>query len=106
MENASHQAVTFTPLTVASGPRSRSFNAWLHDGNVLEGLRQQLRVGYHGEAAKIVESANARLTRSLGSGFRSEAQLTSADIGNVSLAASGLQINLRAGGHLKILYGL
>lgn len=43
--------------------------------------------------------------RATPSGFRGEAKLISADVGNVSLAASGLQINLRAGGDLTILYG-
>ena len=78
----------------------------LKDDRFLQSLRQQLQVRYQAELDKIVASANARLTRSLGDGFRSEAHLTSSGVGNMQLLASGMRVNFRAGGDLKILYGL
>ena len=78
----------------------------LKDDRFLQSLRQQLQIRYQAELDKIVASANARLTGSLGDGFRSEAHLTSSGVGNMQLLDSGMRVDFRAGGDLKILYGL
>ena len=54
----------------------------------------------------MVGSVNARLTRPLGDGFRSEAHLTSAGVENMQVLDSGMRVDVHAGGDLKILYGL
>ena len=103
--DADQQLVRFPDLTVTSPSGSASLNAWLANSDVLQALQQRLRVAYQTEAAKIVSDASARLTRSLGGGFRSEAQLASASVGGIQLNANELQINLHANGQLKILHG-
>jgi Domain of unknown function (DUF4403) len=92
-------------LSTPSQSASTSSAALFKDDSFQEGLRQQLRIGYQAELDKIVASANARLTRSLGNGFRSEAHLTSSGAANIQLLASGMRVDFRAGGDLKILYG-
>lgn len=77
----------------------------LFDPALLQALREQLSVSFQGGFEQIVASANARLTRPLGDGFRSEGKLTSAGIGSVQLLSDRIQLNLQAGGHLKLIYG-
>ncbi len=72
---------------------------------MLQALREQLSVGFQAGFDQIVASANAKLTRPLGDGFRSEGKLTSAGIANVRLLPDRVQIDLRAGGRLKLIYG-
>ncbi len=79
---------------------------WLKDDSHLQALRQQLRVSYEAELTKIVSSVNARLTRSLGNGFRSEAHLTSSGLANIQPLVEEIRVDFRASGDLKILYGL
>ena len=57
-------------------------------------------------ADNLLSAANARLNRPLKDGFRMEGHLASARLENVSLPAEGVVIAVRAGGELKILYGM
>ena len=75
------------------------------DPALLQALRDQLSVDFKAGYDEIVASANARLTRPLGDGFRSEGKLTSAGIANVLLLSDRVQVNLRADGRLKLIYG-
>jgi len=75
------------------------------DPALLQALREQLSVDFKAGYDEIVASANARLTRPLGDGFRSEGKLTSAGIANIQLLSDRIQVNLRADGHLKLIYG-
>ena len=75
------------------------------DPALLQALREQLSVSFQAGFDQIVASANARLTRPLGDGFRSEGKLTSAGIANVQLLSDRIQVNLQAGGRLKLIYG-
>ena len=79
---------------------------WFKDDAHLKALREQLRIGYQDQLNKIVASANNRLTRSLGNGYRSEAHLSSSGIGGVEPLDDGVRIDFRLNGDLKILYGL
>jgi uncharacterized protein DUF4403 len=72
---------------------------------MLQALREQLSVGFRDDFDRIVASANAKLTRPLGDGFRSEGKLTSAGIADVRLLSDRIQIDLRADGRLKLIYG-
>jgi uncharacterized protein DUF4403 len=104
--DADNALVQFPDLALSDSSLSAPLTAWLASSDALRTLQQQLRLGYQAELDKVVTSANAQLTRDLGRGFRSEAQLASAGIGGISLMAGGLQINLRAAGRLRIFYGL
>jgi hypothetical protein len=72
----------------------------------IQQLQQRLSTGYQDERDRLIAAVNAKLTRPLADGFRSEGQLQSAGLANVQLLSGGLQINLRAAGRLKLLYGL
>ncbi len=65
-----------------------------------------MRLAFQTEWQAILASANARLTRPLADGFRSEGNLTSAGLSKVALLPDGLRIDLRASGDLRILYGM
>jgi len=106
--DAGSQMIQFPDVAVSTTPESMtsSLAEWLKDDSHLQALRQQLRVGYQAELDKIVASANARLTRSLGDGFRSEAHLSSSGLANVQLLQKGIRADFHADGNLRILYGL
>jgi hypothetical protein len=69
-------------------------------------LRQQLRLDNQAEVEKIIASANARLTRPLGNGFRSEGRHASVGAAKVLLLSDRLRLDLRTSGRLKIFRGL
>ena len=102
------QTIAFPEISVSTSQQAgaTSAAALLKDDSFVQNLRQQLQVRYQAELDKIVGSVNARLTRSLGDGFRSEAHLTSAGVENMQVLDSGMRVDVHAGGDLKILYGL
>lgn len=103
------QVVRLDDLTFASDAseaESSSFAAMFNDPSLLQALREQLRLGYQAELERIIASANTRLSRNLGDGFRSEGRLTSVGLSKVMLLSGSLRLDMRADGRLKILYGL
>jgi hypothetical protein len=80
--------------------------ALMSNSAFVQTLQQRLSTGYQAERDRIIAAANAKLTRPLADGFRSEGQLQSAGLANLQLLPDGLRINLRADGRLKLLYGL
>jgi hypothetical protein len=85
---------TDTPLT-----------GFLGDPALMQML-QQVQIAFQNEQQAIIASANARLTRPLADGFRSEGSLKSAGVSKVLLLSDGIRLDLRASGDLRILYGL
>ena len=79
---------------------------FLNDPALMQTLRQDLRVALPAGQQAIIASANARLTRPLADGFRSEGHLTSAGLSRILLLSDGVRLDLRASGELRILYGL
>jgi Domain of unknown function (DUF4403) len=73
---------------------------------VLAKLRDTMSVDYGVAYQNLLDAANEKLTRPLKDGFRMEGHLSSAKLEKVYLPADGIVIALRAGGELKILYGL
>ncbi len=73
---------------------------------VLAQLRDKLSVDYGVAYQNLLNAANEKLTRPLKDGFRMEGRLSSAKLEKVYLPAEGIVVALRAGGELKILYGL
>lgn len=90
---------------LAEGTDAAAAAANAIDPALLQALRDQLSVDFKAGYDQIVASANACLTRPLSGGFRSEGKLTSADIANVLLLSDRIQVNLRADGRLKLIYG-
>lgn len=78
----------------------------LNDPTLMQDLKQQVRLAFQTEWQNILASASTRLTRPLADGFRSEGRLISADLSQISLLPDALRIDLRAGGTLKLLYGM
>ena len=80
--------------------------AQLDNPAFVQTLQQRLATGYQAKRDRLIAAANAKLSRPLADGFRSEGQLQSAGLANLQLLQDGLRINLRASGRLKLLYGL
>ena len=72
---------------------------------ILTQLRDKMSVDYGVAYQNLLNAANEKLTRPLKDGFRMEGQLSSAKLEKVYLPADGIEIALRASGHLKIMYG-
>lgn len=107
--DADAQTVQFSDFNVvpdSSVADGSPLAALLADPTLLQNLQQQVRLAFQTEWQAILASANARLTRPLTGGFRSEGSLTSAGLSKVSLLTDGLRIDLRATGDLRILYGM
>jgi hypothetical protein len=106
--DADGKVVQFPDLKLSTAGTSApgGLAAWFGDDDHVKALSEQLRLAYQDELNRIVASANARLTRSLGNGFRSEAHLTSSGVSRTELLDDGLRIDFRVGGDLNILYGL
>ncbi len=79
---------------------------WLDETKIFDILRQRLAISYKEAYEKLIASANARLTRPLGNGFRMEGRLAAARVDKILLLPDGLSVQLRASGALKISYGL
>jgi Domain of unknown function (DUF4403) len=73
---------------------------------IVSQLRDKMSVDYGIAYENLLNAANAKLNRPLKDGYRMEGHLSSAKLEKVYLAADGIEIALRAGGDLKILYGM
>lgn len=107
--DANAQTVQLSDLTAvpdSSALPGSPLATLLSDPTFLQDLRQQAGLAFQSEWQAMLASANARLTRPLAGGFRSEGALTSADLSKISLLSDGIRIDLRASGNLKILYGM
>jgi len=105
--DANMQTLRFSDLSItANSPTEDASSATLSNPGFLQDLQQQLSQTFQTEWQAALASANTRLSRPLGDGFRSEGHLASAGLSGISLLPSGLRINLRASGELRILYGM
>ena len=76
------------------------------DPALIQKLQDQVQVAYQEQTQAIIASANARLTRPLADGFRSEGHLTAASVTKVHLLSDAIRLDVRASGDLRFLYGL
>jgi Domain of unknown function (DUF4403) len=105
--DANAQTLQFSDLSiVANSPTEDASSATLGNPGFLQDLREQLSQTFQTEWQAALASANTRLSRPLGDGFRSEGHLASAGLAGISLLPDGMRINLRASGELRILYGM
>ncbi len=78
----------------------------LSNNDFLQQLKQKMALDYKAERDRLMTSANAKLSRPLSDGFRSDVQLASVGVSKIALTADALQVQLRAAGRLKLLYGM
>lgn len=107
--DANAQTVQFSDLAVvpdSSATEPSPAAKLMSDPTLIQDLRQQVGLAFQSEWQALLTSANARLTRPLSGGFRSEGNLSSVKLSQVSLLSDSIRIDLRASGNLKILYGM
>jgi Domain of unknown function (DUF4403) len=71
---------------------------------VMDALRQKLLADYKLQYDALVQQADAKLTRDLRSGFRSEGSFTSANIEKIVLLKDNIEIITRVTGTLRVVY--
>jgi hypothetical protein len=105
--DAATQTLRLSDFTFSSSPDEGSpLGRLMSDPALIQKLQDQVQVAYQEQTQAIIKSANARLTRPLADGFRSEGHLTAASVAKVLLLADGIRLDVRASGDLRILYGL
>jgi hypothetical protein len=109
--DADSQTLQFSDLSIAADTSaedsaSTTLSTTLGGSDFLQDLQQQLKQTFQTQWQAALASANTRLSRPLGDGFRSEGHLASAGLSGISLLSEGLRINLRASGELRVLYGM
>ena len=72
----------------------------------LSDLRDKISLDYATDYQNLLNALSKKLNRPLRDGFRLEGDVSSAKLDKVYLAADGIVVAVRAGGGLKILYGL
>jgi hypothetical protein len=71
---------------------------------IIDALRQKVLTDYKPQYDAVLKQANAKLTRDLGNGFKSEGSFTSANIEKVVLLKDNIEIIARATGTLRVVY--
>jgi hypothetical protein len=71
---------------------------------VMDVLRQKLLADYKPQYNAVLQQADAKLTRDLGNGFKSEGSFTSAKVEKVILLKDRIEIVARATGTLRVVY--
>ena len=71
---------------------------------MLDVLRQKVLADYKPQYDAVLHQANAKLTRDLGNGFKSEGNFTSAGIQKIVLLEDNIEIIAGATGTLRVVY--
>jgi hypothetical protein len=71
---------------------------------IFDAARQKVLSNYKPQYDAMLQQANAKLTRDLGNGFRSQGSFTSANIDKVVLLKDSIEIVARATGTLRVVY--
>jgi hypothetical protein len=71
---------------------------------IFDAARQKVLADYKPQYDALLQQANAKLTRDLGNGFRSQGSFTAANIDKVLLLKDGIEIVARATGTLRVVY--
>jgi hypothetical protein len=71
---------------------------------IFDATRQKVLSNYKPQYDAMLQQANAKLTRDLGNGFRSQGSFTSANIDKVVLLKDSIEIVARATGTLRVVY--
>ena len=71
---------------------------------VLDALRQKVLADYKPQYDAVLQQSNAKLTRDLGNGFKSQGSFTSATVQKIVLLKDNIEIIAQATGTLRIVY--
>jgi hypothetical protein len=71
---------------------------------VAAAIRQKLLADYTPQYDAVVQQANAKLTRDLGNGFKSQGSFTAANIDKIILLKDNIEIIAKATGTLRVVY--
>ena len=71
---------------------------------VLDALRHKVLADYKPQYDAMLQQANAKLTRDLGNGFKSEGSFTSANVQRIVLLKDNIEIIAQATGTLRVIY--
>jgi hypothetical protein len=71
---------------------------------ILDAARQKVLADYKPRYDAVLQQANAKLTRDLSNGFRSQGSFTSANVEKVLLLKDKIEIVVRATGTLRVVY--
>ena len=71
---------------------------------VVDALRQKVLVDYKPQYDAVLQQANAKLTRDLGNGFKSEGSFTSANVQKIVLLKDNIEIIAQGTGTLRVVY--
>jgi hypothetical protein len=99
--DAAGNGLTFDGAQVVSGAVTE---ATLDVSKILDVARQKLLADYKPQYEARLRQANAKLSRDLGNGFRSQGNFTSANIEKVVLLKDNVEIVARATGTLRVVY--
>jgi uncharacterized protein DUF4403 len=82
----------------------RSNGSTFDNSKILDALRQKILADYKPQYDAVVRQANAKLTRDLGNGFRSQGSFNSANVEKVLLLKDSIEVVVRATGTLQVVY--
>jgi hypothetical protein len=71
---------------------------------VLDALRQKVLADYRPQYDAVLQQADAKLTRDLGNGFKSEGRFTSAKVERIILLNDSIEVVAQATGTLRVIY--
>lgn len=98
-------AVGTTLVLDSAQPVSGTANGSTLDiSKMLDGVRQKVLADYKPQYDRLLQKADAKLSRDLGNGFRSKGSFTSAKVEKVLLLKDNIEIVVRATGTLRIVY--
>jgi len=71
---------------------------------IADAIREKLLAEYKPQYDALVQQANAKLTRDLGNGFKSQGNFTAANIDKIILLKDNIEIIAKATGTLRVVY--
>ena len=99
--DATGNSLTFDGEPLVSGAPTE---VTLDVSKILDAARQKVLADYKPQYEVLLQRANAKLTRDVGNGFRSQGSFTSANIEKVVLLKDNIEIIARATGTLRVVY--
>jgi Domain of unknown function (DUF4403) len=85
---------------LSAGPNKKS----LDSSKILDTVRQKVLAEYTPQYDALLKQANAKLTRDLGNGFRSQGSFNSVHVEKVLLLKDNIEVVVRAAGRLRVVY--
>jgi hypothetical protein len=93
--------LTLDGAQLASGEPS---GGTLDIAKIVDAVRQKVLSDYKPQSDAVLQQANAKLSRDLGNGFRSDGKFSSANVEKVLLLKDNIEVVVRATGTLRVVY--